>query len=163
LLAGLPFIDHHLSLLLTPWVFCRHLSAKGDCTVMLHKNDTMTTLPPTIDNLMKVSLTMESGTQSPGSRFEFIYGVGSQGITPFEKALFGKGVGDQIQFDISPADYCDTIGHLELPMLKQTGIMKPLSLQVTIDAIAKATDLEVVKAMAAGGSCDDCGCGCGGH
>lgn len=123
----------------------------------------MTTQAPTIENLCKVSLTVKNGENPSGSPFEFIYGVGSQGITPFEKTLFGKGIGDQVQFDISPADYCQTIGHLEMPMLKQTGIMKPISLQVTIDAIAKATDQEVVKAMAAGGSCSDCGCGCGNH
>ncbi len=123
----------------------------------------MTNTSPIIENLMKVSLTVTSEDHPSGAPFEFIYGVGTQGITLFEKALFGKGVGDRVQFDISPADYCETIGHLELPMLKQTGIMKPVSLQVTIDAIAKATDQEVVKAMAAGGSCDDCGCGCGGH
>ena len=123
----------------------------------------MTDRRPTIDNLMKISLTVKSEDNPSATPFEFIYGVGSQGITPFEKALFGKGVGDQIRFELSPADYCETIGHLELPLLKQTGIMKPISLQVTIDDVSKATDMEVVKAMAAGGSCDDCGCGCGGH
>ena len=123
----------------------------------------MTINSPTIENLTKVSLTIKNEDSPSGSPFEFIYGVGSQGITPFEKTLFGKGVGDQVRFDISPAEYCETIGHLELPLLKQTGIMKPMSLKVTIDAIAKPTDQEVVKAMAAGGSCGDCGCGCGGH
>ena len=123
----------------------------------------MTTHASTIENLHKVSLTIKDENNPSGSLFEFIYGVGAQGITPFEKALFGKGIGDQVQFDISPADYCETIGHLELPLFKQTGIMKPISLQVTIDAIAKASDQEVVKAMAAGGSCSDCGCGCGNH
>lgn len=123
----------------------------------------MTTHASTIENLKKVSLTIKDENNPSGSSFEFIYGVGSQGITPFEKALFGKGIGDQVQLDISPADYCETIGHLELPLLKQTGIIKPVSLQVTIDAITKASDQEVVKAMAAGGSCSDCGCGCGNH
>ena len=119
--------------------------------------------PPTIENLMKVSLTLTTGEDEPAAPFNFIYGVGSQGITPFEKALFGKRVGDRIQLDLSPTDFCETIGHLELPLLKQTGIMQPISLTVAINAIDKATDQEVVRAMAAGGSCDDCGCGCGGH
>ncbi|WP_419656465.1 hypothetical protein Dvar_55590 [Desulfosarcina variabilis str. Montpellier] len=123
----------------------------------------MTTPASTVDNLSKISLTIKDEDNLSSSPFEFIYGVGAEGITLFEKALFGKGVGDQVQFDISPADYCETIGHLELPLFKQTGIMKPISLQVTIDAISKATDHEVVKAMAAGGSCSDCGCGCGNH
>ena len=123
----------------------------------------MQTTHPTIENLMKVSLSVKSGENESQVPFEFIYGVGSQGITPFEKALFGKGVGDEVEFSLSPSDYCETIGHLELPLLKQTGIMSPVSLKVTINAIVKAKDQEVVKAMAAGGSCSDCGCGCGGH
>jgi hypothetical protein len=123
----------------------------------------MPTALPTIENLMKVSLTVKSGDSEINAPFEFIYGVGPQGITPFEKALFGKGVGDRVQFDLSPTDYCETIGHLELPLLKQTGIMRPVSLQVSINGIVKAKDREVVKAMASGGSCSDCGCGCGGH
>jgi hypothetical protein len=123
----------------------------------------MTTDTLTIENLMKVSLTLKSGDPASAAPFEFIYGVGPEGITPFEKALFGKGVGDEVRFDISAADYCQTMGHLELPLLKQTGILQPVSLQVTIEAITTPTDQEVVKAMAAGGSCSDCGCGCGGH
>jgi hypothetical protein len=120
-----------------------------------------------IENLMKVSLTVESGDavteDKKGSPFEFIYGVGAAGITPFEKALFGKTVGERIQFDMSAADYCATVGHLELPLREQAGIMGPVSLRVTVDRIVKAQDYEVVKAMAGGGSCSDCGCGCGGH
>lgn len=123
----------------------------------------MTSTSPTIDNLMRVSLTVNSGDQPSGTSFEFIYGVGSQGVTPFEKALFGKGAGDQVQFDMTSADFCETIGHLQLPLRKQAGIIEPVSLRVTVDAVAKATDLEVVKAMAANGSCSDCDCGCGGH
>lgn len=123
----------------------------------------MTTPSPTIDNLMKVTLTVKNGENASGVPFEFIYGVGPQGITLFEKALFGKKIGDRVQFDLSPVDYRETIGHLELPLLEQTGIRKPVLLQGTIDAIVRATDQEVVKAMAAGGSCNDCGCGCGGH
>jgi hypothetical protein len=123
----------------------------------------MTTNASTIENLMKVSLSVKIVDNASDTPFVFIYGVGSQGITPFEKALFGKRIGDQVRFDISPTDYYETVGHLDLPLLKHTGIMQPISLQVTINAIDKATDQEVVKAMAAGGSCDDCGCGCGGH
>jgi hypothetical protein len=143
-----------------PWPSC-HSSIIAN--FYSQKEDTMPTTSATIENLMKVSLTVNSGDNETSAPFEFIYGVGPQGITPFEKALFGKAVGDQVRFDLSPADYCETIGHLEQPLLKQTGIMGPVSLRVTIDGIVKAKDQEVVKAMASGGSCSDCGCGCGGH
>lgn len=122
----------------------------------------MSTPHPTIENLMKVSVTIDAN-DAIGVPFKFIFGVGPAGITPFEKALFGKSVGDSIHLDIAPTEYCQTVGHLELPLREQAGIMTPAHLRVTVTDIVRAQDREVVKAMASGGSCSDCGCGCGGH
>ena len=123
--------------------------------------------PQTIKNLMKVTLNIDTADLSVADEstapFVFIYGVGPSGITPFEKALHGKGVGDRVRLNVSPSDFCETIGHLELPLNKPTGIMAPVSLEVTVVDVVRAQDREVVKAMAAGGSCSDCGCGCGSH
>ena len=122
---------------------------------------------PTIENLMKVTLDItadgETRTNDQAAVFEFIYGVGAGGITPFEKALFGKSVGDRVRLEIGPADYRETVGHLELPLFEQIGIAKATCLAATVAGIARADDREVVKAMASSGSCGDCGCGCGGH
>jgi len=122
---------------------------------------------PTIENLMKVTLDItadgEKGTNDQTAVFEFIYGVGAEGITPFEKALFGKSVGDRVRLEIGPADYRETVGHLELPLFEQIGIAKATCLKTTVAGIAKPEDREVVKAMASPGSCSECGCGCGGH
>jgi hypothetical protein len=122
---------------------------------------------PTIENLMKVTLNIQTADPSAaddGSEpFVFIYGVGPSGITPFEKALFGKGVGDRIKLNVAPNAFCETIGHLGLPLPKPSGIMAPVSFQAPVVDVVKAEDREVVKAMAAGGNCSDCGCGCGGH
>ncbi len=127
----------------------------------------MTSSDCRIENLMKVSLNLQGvdslHTKAPGDRFEFIYGVGPEGITPFEKALYGKGVGDRITFNLPPGGLCQHMGHLELPLREQTGITKAGDLQVVVIGVARAADREVVKAMAAGGSCSDCDCGCGGH
>ena len=116
---------------------------------------------------MKVSLNIHttdaSVDEDTGTPFEFIYGVGPSGITPFEKALFGKGVGNRIKFDVAPSAFRETVGHLELPLREQSGIMAPVSLHVTITDVVRAHDRDVIIAMAAGGSCSDCGCGCGGH
>ena len=122
---------------------------------------------PTIENLMKVTLDItadgEMKTNDQKAVFEFIYGVGVEGITPFEKALLGKSVGDHVRMEMEPANYRETVGHLELPLFEQLGIAKATFLEATVAGIAKAEDREVVKAMAAGSSCSDCGCGCGGH
>ncbi|MCB2149439.1 MAG: hypothetical protein KQI81_23365 [Deltaproteobacteria bacterium] len=122
---------------------------------------------PTIENLMKITLNIRnaepSAEDSGTAPFVFIYGIGPSGITPFEKALSGKGVGDRIRLDVPSGAFCETVGHLELPLFKQSGITAPVSLLVTVVDVERAHDREVVKAMAAGGSCSDCGCGCGGH
>ena len=121
----------------------------------------------TIENLMKVTLTVQAGEPSDAAdskaRFVFIYGIGPSGITPFEKALHGKRVGDRIRLDVPASAFCETVGHLDLPLRKPSGIMTPVSLLVTVIDLERAQDREVVKAMAAVGSCSDCGCGCGGH
>lgn len=120
-----------------------------------------------IENLTKVSLSIKTPKSDAGADaevpFEFVYGVGPDGITPFEKALFGKTAGDRI--DVGDlADNCvDALGHLKQALCEQTGIASPDSLQVTVTGVVKAQDREVVKAMATGGSCSACDCGCGGH
>jgi hypothetical protein len=121
----------------------------------------------TIENLMKVTLAIQTAEPSDAAdsraRFVFIYGIGPSGITPFEKALHGKRIGDRIRLDVPASAFCETVGHLDLPLRKPSGIMTPVSLLVTVIDLERAQDREVVKAMAAGGSCSDCGCGCGGH
>lgn len=122
---------------------------------------------PTVENLMSVSLLLKpegaAPDENPGSPFEFIYGVGPAGVTPFEKALFGKRVGDRVRIDTSLEGFSESVGHLESPLRQQAGIAPAAFLQATVTAIARARDRDVIKAMAAGGSCDACGCGCGGH
>lgn len=121
----------------------------------------------TIENLMKVTLSIQTTEPSDAAdskaQFVFIYGIGPSGITPFEKALHGKRVGDRIRLDVPASAFCETVGHLDLPLRKPSGIMTPVTIQITVIDLERAQDREVVKAMAAGGSCSDCGCGCGGH
>ena len=127
----------------------------------------MTPTDCTIESLMKVSLNLRekaaADAEAPEIAFEFIYGVGPGGITPFEKALFGKRRGDRIDLTLPPGDTCQMLGHLELPLREQTGIAAPAALEAVVTRVVRAGDREVVKAMASGGSCSDCGCGCGGH
>lgn len=127
----------------------------------------MTEHPLTIENLMKITLDIQTVEPPVADRssipFVFIYGIGSAGITPFEKALYGKLAGDRVRLDLTAGALCDYMGHLKLPLSKPSGILAPVSLEVTVVDVVRAQDQEVVKAMAAGGSCSDCGCGCGGH
>ncbi|BBO80114.1 hypothetical protein [Desulfosarcina ovata] len=127
----------------------------------------MQSTPVRIENLMKVRLNIKTADAEHhdvvGTPFTFIYGVGLEGITPFEKALFGKSIGDRIHMEIPATAHCETLGHLELPIGEQTGILAPRTLEITVTDISRPADREVVKAMAGGSSCSDCGCGCGAH
>jgi FKBP-type peptidyl-prolyl cis-trans isomerase 2 len=74
----------------------------------------------TIENLMKVTLAIQTAEPSDAAdsraRFVFIYGIGPSGITPFEKALHGKRIGDRIRLDVPASAFCETVGHLDLPL-----------------------------------------------
>ena len=122
---------------------------------------------PAIENLMKVSLSIRTATSDPTAEqdalFEFIYGIGPDGITPFEKALYGKKAGDRIDIGDISGNLLEALGHLKPALCEQTGIVSPDALQVMVTRVVKAPDRDVVKAIAAGGGCSDCGCGCGGH
>jgi hypothetical protein len=135
--------------------------------ITLCRRKTMSDRETRIENLMKVSLNVQAadGSDKSGAEipFEFIYGVGPEGITPFEKALFGKRAGDRIQFGDIGGNSCDALGHLTAALREQTGVAAPVLRHVTVTDVVKAQDREVIKALAAGGGCGECDCGCGGH
>ena len=117
--------------------------------------------------LKKVSLdlTLTSPTriddESTSIQFDFIYGLGSEGITPFEKALFGKAPQDAIELHVSPDQAAVVFGHLTCDFLQLTRSTLPFDLRAVIRAIETPDNREVVKAMAKSTSCGDgCDCGC---
>jgi len=123
-----------------------------------------------VDYLKKVTLELEAGTgpdrmdltQSP-LQHAFVFGVASNGITPFEKAFFSCTVGEEQIFDIKGQNACDTLGHLTSSLLTQLPVSPPFFLKARIAHVAQADNREVIQAMAAtlNGCGDGCDCGCG--
>jgi len=121
-----------------------------------------------VDYLKKITLEMESGT-SPDEMnlcgkpvvFEFIYGVGSAGITNFEKAFFSKSIGDEIVYPVEGSTAGEHLGHLRQPIQDLLPETPRYFIKARITSIEQTDPHEVVKAIAAGaaGGCD-CGCGC---
>ena len=124
-----------------------------------------------IDNLLKVGVVLEAGTArdqfntiAEPKKINFIYCVAACGITPFEKQLYQKSVGDEVvtTVDLQMADeYFGPLSPGILSWLKERG---ELILKVGIQSVSKPENSEVVKALASGGGCGsdcDCGCGCG--
>jgi len=95
----------------------------------------------------------------------FVFGLGVDGLTPFEYELEGKAVGDTVQYRMARSQVPEMFGHLlhdmgYLPIQNGT-----FYLNVEVDAVAEVDPRQLVKALAATTSCGDgdCGCGCGGH
>lgn len=130
------------------------------------------TAKPTIDNLKKVTLSVTVGTFPQKSdiidhpqSFRFIFGLGVDGLTPFEYALAGKSIGDQICLQLKPEELNRIFRHIIPPFINIMVSHSEFFLTAKIIAVEPADSREVIRAMAnmaeCGSACD-CGCGCGG-
>jgi hypothetical protein len=97
--------------------------------------------------------------------FEFIYGLASAGLCPFECALHDKGVGESLSFNVSNAEAQDFFGHLFSPLRQALGLhIMPhkIALKVEVTAVVDADNREVVQSLAkvSSGCRGSCDCGC---
>lgn len=121
-----------------------------------------------IDNMLKVALILEAGPVQQDVRparepkkIEFIYGIATGGITPFEKTLYQKRAGDKLITTIDPSEADAYFGPLSRGIRNWLPERGELALTVGIDSVSTPEDREIVKALAAGGGCGgDCDCGC---
>jgi hypothetical protein len=100
--------------------------------------------------------------------FEFLYGIGSDGLTPFEVTLGGKVEGDTLTLAVSADDAPQYFGHFLLPLRQGLGLhLLPaeICLNLKVTAVSDPESREVVQALARaaghGGCGGSCGCGCG--
>lgn len=99
--------------------------------------------------------------------FEFIYGVASSGLCPFEVALHEKNEGEHLTLTVLASEAHEFFGHLFLPLSQALGlhiIPETITLNVEVTGVTEADNREVVQSLAralAGGGCGgSCGCGC---
>ncbi len=134
-------------------------------------------LTTTIQPLKKVRLAIQAGNE-PGKHslvatpmiFEFIYGIGAEGLEPFEVTLGDKCVGEIVVLTLAADEAPQFFGHYfgSIRQLLGLHLLPPhLSLHMTVTLVADADNREVVQALAkstghggCGGSCD-CGCSSG--
>jgi hypothetical protein len=111
-----------------------------------------------IGYLKKVNLEMEwDGERGP---FDFVFGIGVDGLSPFEIDLEGKGAGYESAYHLTRAELNGLFQHL-LPPLFLCDIPEAFTLKIRVVGIGQADQREVIKAMAEASSCgSDC---CGGH
>jgi len=121
-----------------------------------------------VDHLKKVSLEIQ--VKERVVPFDFIFGIASEGMCPFEYELLHKTVGDRLRVAVPQTNARRTFAHLYLPVcaaLSLSEIPETLHLDIAVSAVRDAEPREVVRAMAQASEADgcggDCGCGCGGH
>lgn len=128
-----------------------------------------------VEPMKKITVTLLAGT-SEGSYgltpvpvpFDFIYGIGRLGLTPFEQLLEGKIIGDSLSLAVVSGQGYQYFGTLYGSIASNVGIVitpPVIHMNVEITAVAAADNREVVKALAEslghGGGCGgDCDCGC---
>jgi hypothetical protein len=106
-----------------------------------------------------------TGGNTGATEAGFIFGLGVEGMTPFEIMLSGKAVGDRIDVPIEKGCPEEFFGHLGGTLFGPLRPIPPFTLNVTILSIEKAQDLEIIQALAklvkgCGGGCAG-GCDCG--
>lgn len=125
----------------------------------------------TVAPLRQVHLSLEAGTTSDAMdltpqpmTYNFIFGLGPNGLVPFEQALVDHRVGETIRLRLDPGALKSTFEHLPLPGILLPGQLADLFLRVEITAVAPADQREIIRQLAQRTACGgDCGCGCGGH
>jgi hypothetical protein len=124
-----------------------------------------------VENLKKITLSIQAGRSQdmmdgtvkyPG--FEFIFGLGPEGMTPFEYELVDKSEGEDVLIHLKKDNLTRFFEHLNPPLTDLFAKNDEVFLKVKIVSIVPAENREIVKSMAAvaslGKSGCDCGCGC---
>jgi hypothetical protein len=120
----------------------------------------------TIGPLKRISLLLEVGTgpdltdlPAEPIPFDFIFGAGSQGLSPFEFEVAGKKEGDSLSLRIRRDELSDLFQHLLVPFFAIPESTRILFLKAKIVKVIEAEPKEVIKAMAEAAACGDHCCG----
>jgi FKBP-type peptidyl-prolyl cis-trans isomerase 2 len=122
-----------------------------------------------VENLTKVTLQLEAGTTADhmdftlaASEFEFIFGIGPGGMSPFEYQLVDKTTGEEIGIQIKKEELYSLFEHLHPPIMNLFERQDTLHLKIKILRIEQPENAEVIKAISETVSHHhDCDCGCG--
>ena len=119
-----------------------------------------------IDNLKKVTLTFQAVDSSDDMNFlpeplteEFIFGIGTGGLTPFEYQLVGKKEGDSLVIHVEGQNMAETFQHIFFPSLGIPDESASFYLKIKVVKVMEADQREVIGAMAEAAGCGEHCCG----
>ena len=121
-----------------------------------------------VENLKKITLSFQAGN-SPNSMdlspkcpdFAFIFGLGPEGMTPFEYELVDKTEGEEVMVNLSKKTFGKFFEHLNPPLMDLFEDRDNVNLKAKIVSVAAADNREVVKAIANVAAYGESGCDCG--
>jgi hypothetical protein len=100
-----------------------------------------------------------SGPTAPATPYTFIYGIGAQGLSPFEQALSERRPGEELTFEVHSDQWQAFWGHLSPCHIVERPSSASCQLKIRVLAVEPAASREVVKALAQSSACGE---GCGG-
>jgi hypothetical protein len=116
--------------------------------------------------LKKITLILEAGTQTESMdltrepvSYNFIYGIGINGLSPFEFALADKKVGDILNLHLRGEEMPTFFQHLSIPQLAVLDGVSAFFLRVRVVEVSEPDQREIIKAMAEAAACGDSCCG----
>ncbi len=117
-----------------------------------------------IDNLKKVRLLLKALIEDEGSKstgveepYEFIFGIGSEGLSPIEMKLRGLKRGDELTFETAKDKWRELFGHLHSPSLPGLEKNSQIALKISVEDVGPAEQREIVQAMSGATTCgSDC-------
>jgi hypothetical protein len=119
-----------------------------------------------IDNLKKVTLSMEAGITpdamnlaSAPFEFEFIFGLGREGLSNFECQLENKTKGDEILLQLNRNQLHKTFEYLTHRLPQFSDALDTFYLKARVLEVAPAESRKVIKAMAEASKCGENCCG----
>lgn len=117
-----------------------------------------------VDNLRKVKLLIKASKKDGGSEgshagepYEFIFGIGSGGLSLVEMELQGLRQGGKVTLEVTQENLGEFFGHLQPPSLPELEKGARLSVTMIVEEVARAGQREIVQAMSDTAACgSDC-------
>ncbi len=118
--------------------------------------------------LKKITLSVTAGTEPDTAdltpqpfEFEFIFGLGKEGLTTFERELSDKTEGDEFSLCLKPETIHNIFEHICFPLNRLSRLPASFFLRARVVRAVPAESKDVIKGLAALASCGDHCCGDG--
>ena len=108
-----------------------------------------------VDYLKKVLLSVSGGKNAEEAEnsevhknVSFIFGLGPEGLSPFEMELSGKVLGDEIILNLFDKDRVWFFGHTVIWFMPDTKILDSQVLKVVVEEVRGAPQKEIIRELA---------------